>query len=159
GARAHFKSRLQEHWPEPDRRAEETVDTHLGLIPPKTDLEEEVFDVLEEQAGGYYDPERDTFFVLGGMPRAPAPIIVAQRLTPTLDDQRFGIDRLLDEAQTDDDRSSALEAVVEGSGTVVMTVFIHRQIVAGKLDPKSLLAFQESEAGKGERLKASPLFV
>jgi hypothetical protein len=158
-ARAHFKNRLQEHWPEEARRAEETVDAHLGLIPPKTDLAEEVFDVLEEQAGGYYDPDRDTFFVLGDMPRAAAPIIVAHELTHALDDQRFGIDRLLAEAEKDDDRSGALEAVVEGSGTVVMTVFIHRQIVAGKLDPKSLLAFQESEVGKAERLKASPLFV
>ncbi|HET8946394.1 MAG TPA: hypothetical protein VFQ07_05385 [Candidatus Polarisedimenticolia bacterium] len=158
-ARAHFKTRLQEHWPEEARRAEETVDAHLGLIPPKTDLEEEVFDVLEEQAGGYYDPDRDTFFVLGDMPRAAAPIIVAHELTHALDDQRYGIDRLLKEAEDDDDRSGALEAVVEGSGTVVMTVFIHRQIVAGKLDPRSLLAFQESEVGRAERLKASPLFV
>jgi hypothetical protein len=158
-ARAHFKSRISEHWPEAARRAEELVDAHLGLIPPKTDLEEEVFDVLEEQAGGYYDPDRDTFFVLGDMPRAAAPIIVAHELTHALDDQRYGIDRLLAEAEEDDDRSGALEAVVEGSGTVVMTVFIHRQIVAGKLDPKSLLAFQESEVGKAERLKASPLFV
>lgn len=158
-ARAHFKSRISEHWPEEARRAEEVVDAHLGLIPPKTDLEEEVFDVLEEQAGGYYDPDRDTFFVLGDMPRAAAPIIVAHELTHALDDQRYGIDRLLAEAEEDDDRSGALEAVVEGSGTVVMTVFIHRQIVAGKLDPKSLLAFQESEVGKAERLKASPLFV
>jgi hypothetical protein len=158
-ARAHFKNRLQEHWPEEARHAEEIVDTHLRLIPPKTDLQEEVFDVLEEQAGGYYDPDRDTFFVLGDMPRAAAPIIVAHELTHALDDQRYGIDRLLAEAQDDDDRSGALEAVVEGSGTVVMTVFIHRQILAGKLDPKSLLAFQESEVGKAERLKASPLFV
>jgi len=158
-ARQHFKNRLQEHWPEEARRAEETVDAHLGLIPPQTDLEEEVFDVLEEQAGGYYDPDRDTFFVLGDMPRAAAPIIVAHELTHALDDQRYGIDRLLAAAEEDDDRSGALEAVVEGSGTVVMTAFIHRQIVAGKLDPKSLLSFQESEVGRAERLKASPLFV
>ncbi|HZN01974.1 MAG TPA: hypothetical protein VFD06_00155, partial [Candidatus Polarisedimenticolia bacterium] len=158
-ARAHFKTRLQEHWPEEVRRAEETVDAHLGLIPPQTDLEEEVFDVLEEQAGGYYDPDRDTFFVLGDMPRTAAPIIVAHELTHALDDQRYGIDRLLSEADGDDDRAGALESVVEGSGTVVMTVFIHRQIVAGRLDPKALLAFQESEVGKAERLKTSPLFV
>ena len=158
-ARQHFKSRLQEHWPEAVRRAEETVDAHLGLIPPKTDLEEEVYDVLEEQAGGYYDPDRDTFFVLGDMPRAAAPIIVAHELTHALDDQRYGIDRLLLAAEGDDDRAGALEALIEGSGTVVMTVFIHRQIVAGRLDPKALLAFQETEVGKAERLKASPLFV
>ena len=158
-ARAHFKNRLQEHWPEEARRAEETVDAHLGLIEPKTDLEEEVFDVLEEQAGGYYDPDRDTFFVLGDMPRAAAPIIVAHELTHALDDQRYGIDRMLSEAEGDDDRASALEALIEGSGTVVMTVFIHRQIVEGRLDPKVLVSYQESEAGKAERLKASPLFV
>jgi hypothetical protein len=158
-ARAHFTQRLRKYWPEEAMRAEEILYAHLGLLPPQSDLAAVVFDVLEEQAGGYYDPDRDTFFVLGDLPRAAAPIIVAHELTHALDDQRFGIDALLDSAADDDDRAGALEAIVEGSGTAVMTVFIVRQLQAGRLDPEALREFQDSEMGRGERLKAAPLFV
>jgi hypothetical protein len=157
-ARGHFKERMGKYWPETQIRAEERVYTDLGLLPAKTDLVAQIFDVLEEQAGGYYDPERDTFFVLGDMPRATAPIIMAHELTHALDDQTFGIDALLDKTR-DNDREGALDAVVEGSGTVVMTVFVVRQVRAGKMDPKVLQEFQNSEAGRAERLKAAPLFV
>jgi hypothetical protein len=159
GARAHFKERMGKYWPEEAMHAQEILLAHLGLLPPKSDLEAVVFDVLEEQAGGYYDPDKDTFFVLGDLPKAAAPIIVAHELTHALDDQRFGIDRLLDAAADDDDRAGALEAVVEGSGTAVMTVFIVKQVQAGRLDPEALREFQQSEMGKGERLKAAPLYV
>jgi hypothetical protein len=158
GARRHFEGRIKKYWPERQVRAEEILYAHLGLLPPRTDLVSVVFDVLEEQAGGYYDPERDTFFVLGDLPRAAAPIIIAHELTHALDDQVFGIDRLLD-AAPDDDHAGALDAVIEGSGTAVMSVFVVREVQAGRLDRDGLRAFQSSEMGRGERLKAAPVFI
>lgn len=158
-ARGHFEDRLHRHWPEEQRRADQVVYEALGLLPKNSDMEKEVYDVLEEQAGGYYDPDRDTFFVLGDMPRAAAPIIVAHELTHALDDQAFGIDAMMAKALDDDDRGAALDALVEGSGTLVMTVFLRRQLDSGALDPAGLTAFQNSEAGKAVRLKASPRFV
>src|SRR5262245_18132720 len=158
-ARTHFQSRMQKYWPETQMHAEEIVYAQLGLLPPKSDLAGEVYDVLEEQASGLYDPDRDTFFVLGDMPRSIAPIITAHELTHALDDQHFGIDTLLADTGDSNDRTGALDAVVEGSGTAVMSVFIVRQIQAGKLDPHALVEYQHSEAGQAGRLKATPLFV
>jgi hypothetical protein len=158
-ARGHFEDRLHRHWPEEQRRADQVVYEALGLLPKNSDMEKEVYDVLEEQAGGYYDPDRDTFFVLGDMPRAAAPIIVAHELTHALDDQAYGIDGLVAKTLDDDDRGAALDALVEGSGTLVMSVFIRRQLDSGALDPGGLVAFQNSEAGQAVRLKASPRFV
>jgi hypothetical protein len=157
-ARAHFQKRVSRFWPEEKIRAEERVYADLGLLPRQTDLVGELFYVLDEQAGGYYDPDRDTFFILGHMPRATASIIMAHEMTHALDDQAFDIDGLLGKA-ADDDAEGALEAVVEGSGTVVMSAFIVRQIRSGELDPQALVQFQGSEAGRAERLKAAPLFV
>lgn len=159
GARRHFQGRMERYWPAAQMHAEEIVYAQLGLLPPKSDLAGEVYDVLEEQASGFYDPERDTFFVLGDMPRSIAPIITAHELTHALDDQHFGIDALLAKTGDDSDRAGALDAVVEGSGTAVMSVFIVRQIQAGKLDPHALVEFQHTEAGQAVRLKATPLFV
>ncbi|HKQ97165.1 MAG TPA: hypothetical protein VJV75_04755, partial [Candidatus Polarisedimenticolia bacterium] len=158
GARRHFEGRIKKYWPERQVRAEEILYAHLGLLPERTDLVTVVFDVLEEQAGGYYDPERDTFFVLGDLPRAAAPIIIAHELTHALDDQNFGIDDLLD-AAPDDDHAGALDAVIEGSGTAVMSAFIVREVQAGRLDAAALRDFQSTEMGQGERLKAAPLFI
>jgi hypothetical protein len=158
-ARTHFESRLAKYWPERRIRAEEIVYAHLGLLPPKTDLAGEVYDVLEEQASGFYDPDRDTFFVLGDMPAAAAPIIMAHELTHALDDQTFGIERLLESAGDSNDRAGAIDCVVEGSGTAVMSVFVVREIAAGRLDPKALAEFRQTDAGRGERLKQAPLFV
>src|SRR5260221_3545717 len=90
GARKHFQGRMERYWPATQMHAEEIVYAHLGLLPPKSDLAGEVYDVLEEQASGFYDPDRDTFFVLGDMPRSIAPIITAHELTHALDDQYFG---------------------------------------------------------------------
>ena len=159
GARKHFQGRMERYWPATQMHAEEIVYAQLGLLPPKSDLAGTVYDVLEEQASGFYDPDRDTFFVLGDMPRSIAPIITAHELTHALDDQYFGIDTLLAKTGDDSDRAGALDAVVEGSGTAVMSVFIVRQIQAGKLDPHALVEFQHSEAGQAARLKATPLFV
>ena len=157
-ARAHFETRVARYWPEAQVRAEERAYADLGLLPRKTDLIAELFDVLDEQAGGYYDPDRDTFFVLGDLPRETAPIIMAHEMTHALDDQEFNLEALIEKAG-DEDREGALEAVIEGSGTVVMSAFIVRQIESGGLDPRTLVEFQESEAGRGERLKAAPLLV
>jgi hypothetical protein len=158
-ARGHFEDRLHRHWPEQQRRADQVVYEALGLLPPHSDMEKEVYDVLEEQAGGYYDPDRDTFFVLGDMPRAAAPIIVAHELTHALDDQTYGIDAMVSKTLDDDDRGAALDALIEGSGTLVMSVFIRRQLDSGALDPGGLNAFRNSEVGQAVRLKASPRFV
>jgi hypothetical protein len=158
-ARGHFEDRLHRHWPEGQRRADQVVYEALGLLPKNTDMEQEVYDVLEEQAGGYYDPDRDTFFVLGDMPRAAAPIIVAHELTHALDDQTYGIDAMVAKTLDDDDRGAAMDALVEGSGTLVMSVFIRRQLDNGALDPVGLAGFQNSEVGQAVKLKASPRFV
>lgn len=155
-ARAHFRARLGKLWPEAQMRFEQKVYSHLGLLPPGSDILGTLLDMLEEQAWGYYDPDTDTFYVLDDMPRGMAPMIMAHELTHALDDQHFGIDQMLEKAQGDDDRQSAMSAVVEGSGTLVMSVFLIREIGAGRLKPEALLEFEKTEAGRAERLKQAP---
>jgi len=155
-ARAHFQTRIAKFWPEARLRAEQDVYIDLGLLPPGTDLLDLLFDLLEEQAGGYYDPDSDTFFVLDDMPRSSAPILIVHELTHALDDQHYGIDTLIDPVRTDEDREAALNAVVEGSGSAVMTAFILREMGAGRLSLDTLQEIQKTEAGRAEKVKAAP---
>jgi hypothetical protein len=158
-ARAHFHARLLKFWPPDQVRYDQRVYEQLGLLKPGTDLMKTLLDVLEEQAGAYYDPENDTFFVLKGMPRATAPVLMAHELTHALDDQRFNIDGTLAKLKEDDDRATAYSAVVEGTGTVVMSLFMLQEIQAGRLSMDAVKELQKSEAGQAAKLQAAPALI
>lgn len=158
-ARGHFEARMRAEWPESRTEIEQETYVDLGLLPARTGLKATVLDALEEQAAGYYDPGREAFFVLGDMPRSFAPFIVAHELTHALDDQYFDIDGMLDRAGGDDGRAGGVAAVVEGSGTLVMTIYIVQEIGEGRLTPEAAREYQESEVGQAKRLKATPQVV
>jgi hypothetical protein len=155
-ARAHFEGRLRLHWPRSRLRAEEGAYADLGLLPAGASLADALLATLEEQAAGYYDPARGTFVVLADMPRSMAPVIVAHELTHALDDQHFDIDGLLAAAGGSGERAGGVAAVVEGSATLVMTLFIVREMAAGRLETRAMQALRDSEAGQARRLKAAP---
>lgn len=158
-AREHFKARIVKEYPEAKLRADERAYAQLGLIPAGSQLLAAFLDILEEQAGGYYDPETDTFYVLDDMPKGVGPILVAHELTHALDDQHYGIDGMLYAVKEDDDRASAVGAVVEGSGTVVMSAFLMQEMQAGRLGPAALAEVQKTEAGQGAKLAAALPFL
>ncbi len=158
-ARGHFEERMRAEWPESRIEIEQEAYIDLGLLPARTGLKATVLDALEEQAGGYYDPGRHAFFVLGDMPGSFAPFIVAHELTHALDDQYFDIDGMLEKTGGDDGRAGGVAAVVEGSGTLVMTIYIVQEIGSGRLTSDAAREYQESEVGQAKRLKATPQIV
>lgn len=128
----------------------------LGLLPEGVDLVESMLDVMRDQAGGFYDPDRKTFYLLDDMPPILAPMIIAHELTHALEDQHFDLDGRLKKALADDDRLFAIGAVHEGSAMVVMTQFTARQLMTGKTTPADLAAQAEAQAGQQEMLKGLP---
>jgi len=155
-AREHFKKRLERLWPPLEVRLDERVYMQLGLLPEGTELLKGLLELLEEQAWGYYDPQSDTFFILDRVPPASAPILIAHELTHALDDQHFGIDARLEQLRDDEDRETAFAAVVEGSGTLVMTVFMVEEMRAGRMDREAVEQIERSEAGRARKLEAAP---
>jgi hypothetical protein len=158
-AREHFRNRVTLLYPPERMQHDEAVLAQLGLLPPGTSLLESLLDLLEEQAGGYYDPPSSTFFVLDDTPPDIAPMLMAHELTHALDDQHHDLDGLIAGVGSDDDRSTALSAVVEGSGTAVMSIFTVREIQAGRLAPDVLEQIRRSEAGRAARLRAAPVWL
>ncbi|HET6277265.1 MAG TPA: hypothetical protein VFG08_00630 [Candidatus Polarisedimenticolia bacterium] len=158
-ARAHFDARVAKYWPENRLRDEQTVYTRLGILPEGTDLLALLFDVLEEQAGGYYDPDSGTLFLLDDMPVSIAPILMAHELTHALDDQHYRIDALIDGAGGGSDREAAVGALIEGSGTIVMMSFVLDATRSGRIPASAIIDLQESEAGQAARLTAAPQYV
>ena len=158
-ARNHFVQRISKTWPEERLRLDQRIYVHLGLLPEETDVLSSLLDILSEQAWGYYDPERDTFFVLEDVPQHTAPVLMAHELTHALDDQHYGLDALIEATRDDEDRAAALSAVIEGSGTAVMTVFMLEEIRAGRMEEDVFDRINASEAGQADALRAAPPFL
>jgi hypothetical protein len=159
-ARAYFAERAKRLWPEERVRLDQRVYEQLGLLPAGFDLLGSYLDLLEDQALGFYDPQSGAFTIVEGQDTAAvAPILVAHELTHALDDQHFDLERLLEGPAEDDDRASAAGAVVEGSGTAVMTVFMLREVGAGRLSVSAVQEMQRAEAARAARLRAAPSVI
>jgi hypothetical protein len=152
-AREYALARFRRLTSEAKLRADQTAFRLLGLVPPGLDVLKTLLDVLEEQAGGYYDPGTKSFYLLGDMPREMTALLAAHEMTHALEDQRYDIDGRLAKVLDDDDASFALSALVEGSATIASAVYVSKAVEAG-LDP-------EKVGGAGqtvptERLNAMP---
>jgi hypothetical protein len=68
-AREYALARFRKMTPESKIHADETTYRLLGLIPKDLDVLKTLLDVLEEQAGGFYDPDTSSFYLLDDMPK------------------------------------------------------------------------------------------
>ncbi len=128
----------------------------LGLMPAGTDIMAAYRSFMREQAGGFYDPDSEAFFLLDDMPTALMPVLAAHELTHALEDQYHDLDARLQEYRDDDDRLFALSSVHEGSAMLVMTAYMTQAMVRGELDADELMRISEAEAGRMAKLAELP---
>lgn len=155
-ARALLTARLKKFVSDEKLRADSKAWSLLGLAPPGTDLMASVLDALEEQAGGFYDPEAKRFFLLDDMPAKLAPALAAHELTHALEDQYYDLDKRLNATVDDDDATFAISAVHEGSAMIVMALHIGSAMASGTMSQGDLEEFSQSGAAKAETLRRLP---
>jgi hypothetical protein len=153
-ARDYALARFRRLTPEAKIRADQTAYRLLGLLPGDVDVLKTLLDVLEEQAGGFYDPGTKSFYLLDDMPKEVTALLTAHEMTHALEDQRYDIDGRIVKVIDDDDASFALSAVIEGSATAAAAVYVANGVASGTLDPDHLGAM--GEAVRTERLNAMP---
>lgn len=124
----------------------------LQLLPPGTDLLEEMAVAVEDQAGGFYDPSRGSYYLMERVAPVAAPIFTVHELTHAIEDQHFDLDRRIREVIGDEDRAFARGAVHEGSATLVMTLYTVEATIRGELDVLALQEVALSEAANTEKL-------
>ena len=115
----------------------------FGLLPRGFDLRRGLADLYVSQAGAYYEPVSKKFFILMvRMPREQLDSIIAHELAHALDDQYFDLRAAIEkaEASENDDKVSALQFVLEGGATYLMTRF---QLEAAGADLEALGPAQE----------------
>ena len=104
------------------QRASEELLMVLGLLPPGSSLRRIESAVYGEQVAGYYDPRRKRLALVRGA--GVDDVTLAHELTHALEDQHFDLQRL--EGGGGDDASTAQQALVEGSATLVMERYAAR---------------------------------
>ncbi|MCI0341944.1 MAG: hypothetical protein L0216_12490 [Planctomycetales bacterium] len=117
----------------------------LGLLPEGTDLRKTLTDAFVSQALAYYDPEKDTFFVVKqGLPEAMADPAYLHELQHAIQDQRLGLDRIVKEASApgNDDRGQAIRFLFEGEANYLMTVYAAKTQMGMDLGKPSPIADQ-----------------
>jgi hypothetical protein len=92
----------------------------FGLVSPDFNLEKFLISFYTEQAAGFYDPHRKTMFIADWVEPEMQRLVMAHELTHALQDQNFDLEKFLKAARSDDDASSARQAIVEGHATAAM---------------------------------------
>lgn len=99
--------------------ADATIAKMLGVVPRELDVMAETMRILESQVVGFYDPDTDSFSLMDTCPVGLARMTMAHELAHALDDQLWGIDKILASVGKDTDAQLAFWGVVEGSATIV----------------------------------------
>jgi hypothetical protein len=91
----------------------------MGAVPPRTDLAAAYQDFTTSQVIGFYDPARKVLVFIGEHLGAFEEFTLAHELVHALEDQRFGLDRLLAlDEKCHDEAGLAARGLAEGSATV-----------------------------------------
>ena len=116
----------------------------LGLYrgPEIEDLNAMIKMVMKSQAGAYYDPSTETFYVLmGDLPEMLMGGLYSHELYHGLQDQYFDLDRYVLSGAAEglnDDELMARQAVVEGEATYIMTLWTMKSLLGSIPNPQML---------------------
>ncbi|WP_435015298.1 hypothetical protein TA3x_002837 [Tundrisphaera sp. TA3] len=114
----------------------------LGFLPRDLNWKETMVRVYSEEIAAFYDPKTKTMHLIGepavaepkkatflesllglkkqGFDKDENKTVIAHELTHALADQHYDLDKLHADAKSDDDRSLALSALIEGEATLAM---------------------------------------
>jgi hypothetical protein len=100
-----------------------------GLYPPDIDLKRQTLELLENEIIAFYNPDTKQMVIIEQPDRAPSAhakrlgpamdqMVLAHELTHALQDQHFGIEKMLNRIKDNDDQTLALKCVAEGDATL-----------------------------------------
>ncbi len=124
---------LERQLPPEKARAVGRVYARLGLLPPDLELEPLLRSLLLEQVVGYYDPARDTLYVVAGVDTALVETVLAHELVHALQDQHQDLDSLMRANLDRNDRATAAQAGLEGHATLAMLEWQLARLSGGAL--------------------------
>ncbi len=121
--RAYVDKELAHQLPEDLAMKESVALQAFGLLPAGYDLRKGITELYVSQAGAYYDPDTDTFYVLKtNLPEVQLDTLVLHELAHAMQDQYFDLGALREAALAgpNEDARSTLAYVYEGEASYLM---------------------------------------
>ncbi len=118
-----LRGRTRQEYPPGELDLEGAMLKRLGLIPDALDYEQTMFDLLEEQVLGFYDPDEHRLYIADWVAPAMQPPTMAHELVHALQDQHFDIARFTHHTRGHGDAQTAAMSVLEGDATAAMLDF------------------------------------
>jgi len=122
----YLNEQVQKNFSQGELELEGKMLKTIGLIPAAMDYRDFVLKLYTEQIGGFYDPEKKTFFIASWLSAADQKPIMVHELGHALQDQYFDVKKILEESRKldNDDKALARQALMEGDGMVVMLNYL-----------------------------------
>lgn len=140
---AQVKDHVKKEIPSEAVRGQGEMLVAFGLLPPAYDYEKGVFDLLEAQLAGYYEPADRTMYLAADLGAEDAEATLAHELVHALQDQHYDLGPQIAFQAEGGDKSSAIHALAEGDAMSAMMDVMMAQKGASALDlPDDLLALQ-----------------
>lgn len=155
---ARLRARTAEEYPPGEVAREGEMLTRLGLLPEGFAYEQNLYDLLEEQVLGFYDPALRRLFIADWVPEQVQSTTMAHELTHALQDQHFQIARFVHHAQGRGDAQTAGMAVLEGDATAAMLEFALHPNGRTITEAPEVVAMilQQLESSQQPRIAAAP---
>lgn len=153
-----LRQRTRAEYPPGELDLEGEMLKRLGLIPDALDYERTMFDLLEEQVLGFYDPDEHRLYIADWVPEEVQTSTMAHEVTHALQDQHFDIGRFTHHVRGRGDAQTAAMAVVEGDATAAMFDFALAPAGRTVLDLPDVTGSVASQMSGGDqpRLAAAP---
>lgn len=152
----YLKHAIAEEMPTEKTQALSKIYGLLGLLPANYDLEKGILETLESQVAGLYDPKKQEFFLVEGVPTGLQKITIVHEMVHALDDQYFDLQKMMDRVKDHEDGLLGVRAVVEGSGTLIMSRYQVKNM--GDL-MKDMASIMEEMKTQQDQLKKVPPYL
>src|ERR1700722_8973393 len=116
----YVKEQIKESVKPDEIRAEEATLKKFGFAPADFDLKKTTIDLLTEQAAAFYDFKKKKLFISDWATVNMRDVALVHELAHALADQNFPIQKFLNKAGDDSEKSLARQAVVEGQASWLM---------------------------------------
>ena len=154
---AELKERFAEYYaeettPEDIEKMRQAYVT-LGLLDEDFDLAAALVDMQAESIAGFYTPDEKRLYVISEyeLVETEQKITFAHEYTHALQDQHFGLARLID-VEGNSDRALATRSLAEGDATLLMAVYAYENVTQAEWD---WLAYQASRLEE-EKVETAP---
>jgi hypothetical protein len=153
-----MRERTRQEYPPGEVELEGEMLKRLGMIPDSLDYERTMFDLLEEQILGFYDPDERKLYMADWVPVEAQAVTMAHEITHALQDQHFDIARYTHHVQGRGDAQTGTMAVIEGDATAAMLDYaLAPRGVRVQNDPATIALMQQQMTGSDQpRMAAAP---